>query len=497
MANVRKETVSGIKWQLLQKLTMEPLQLVYAMLLARLLTPADMGILGLTAIFFAVAATLSEAGFGSALIRKQDRTDTDINTVFWFNLAVSAVLGIGLGLASPWFASFYHQPELLWLTRCSAALLFLNSLTSVHVTLFSCRRDFKTPAIIQFLTAVCGMPVCLFTAWLGWGVWALMAQQVTVGVLNMLAFWYTSPWKPRFVFSISSFRELFAFSSRLALSGLLDTFYRNLRTFIIGKFYSAATLGYYTRGGHLAEMVPSTLYRALNNVSFPVLATLQDDEERLRAAYRKYIRVSTLCMAWVAMCSCAMAEPLVAVVYGSQWGDCVPFVRIVGLLWSMTHINGINMNLLKVKGRSDIMLNLEVVKKTISVAMMLYAATISPLAICWAAFIYTQIALMLNCTFSGRYIGLNWFRQMLDYLPYVALSALAWLPGYVISLTSLPVMVQLVLGGSCAFVLYVACLQLMRDSAYGELLLTASNAKALQRFPRVRRVIGYLQHKLG
>lgn len=492
MADLRKETISGAKWQLLQKFTLEPLQLVYAMLLARLLTPAEMGILGLTAIFFAVAATLSEAGFGAALIRKLDRTDEDINTVFWTNVGISAIMASLLALAAPWFAEFFRQPELLWLTRCSAALLFFNSLTSVHMTLFSCRRDFKTPAIIQFCVSVIAMPLCLMTAWLGWGVWALMTQQATVSLLTMLGFWWASPWKPSFIFSRASFRALFAFGGNLMLIGLLDTLYGNARTFVIGKFYSAAQLGYFTRGAHLADMVPTTISRVLKNISYPILSTVQNDTERLCNAYRKYIQISTLAIAWVALGVCCMAEPLVQIVYGSQWADCVPYVRLIALFSSMAHINGINTNLLKVKGRSDLFLRLEIVKKLISLGMMFYAATISVAAICWAMILYSQLAIFLNSTFSGGMIGLGWLKQQRDYLPYVFLSALSWLPGYFITLLPLHELVQLPLGGLCAFILYFGTLQLLRDSAYHDILISLHDSPKLGNFPRIANVLGKL-----
>lgn len=492
MADLRKETISGAKWQLLQKFTLEPLQLVYAMLLARLITPAEMGILGLTAIFFAVAATLSEAGFGAALIRKQDRTDEDINTVFWTNAGISATLATLLALASPWFAEFYQQPELLWLTRCSAVLMFFHSLTSVHMTLFSCRRDFKTPAIIQFCVSIIAMPVCLVTAWLGWGVWALMLQHATVSILTMLAFWWASPWKPRFVFSFASFRELFSFGGNLILTGLLDTLYRNARTFVIGKFYSAAMLGYYTRGAHLANMVPSTIGRVLNSISYPILAQVQNDNDRLRKAYRKYIQISTLGIAWVSMCACAMAEPVVQIVYGPQWEGCVPYVRLIAILMSMAHINTINTNLLKVKGRTDLFLRLEIFKKFVSLSMMFYAATISVVAICWALILYSQLAIFLNSTFSGSMIGLGWLKQQRDYLPYVFLSALSWLPGYFITLLPLHALVQLPLGGLCAFILYFGTLQLLRDSAYHDILISLHDSPKLARFPRISGMLGTL-----
>lgn len=493
MADLRKETVSGAKWQLLQKFTLEPLQLVYAMLLARLLTPTEMGILGLTAIFFAVATTLSEAGFGAALIRKQDRTDKDINTVFWFNLLISGLLGLGLSLASPWFATFYNQPQLLWLTRASAFCLFLNSVTSVHVTLYSCRLDFKTPALVQFISTIVGMPVCLTTAWLGWGVWALMAQQLTVVIITTVSYWCLSPWKPRFVFSYASFRELFGFSSKLVLGGLLDTLYRNARTFIIGKFYSAAMLGYYTRGSHLTDMLPITFSRVLNNISYPILSTIQNNDKRLSIAYRKYIQISTMGIAWFGMCAGAMATPLVRIVYGEQWLPCVPYMRILAIFISMAHINAINCNLLKVKGKSGLMLRLEICKKGISLSMLFYASTISVEAICWAMVIYSQCALFLNCTFAGKLIGLSWLKQQRDYLPYVFLSALSWMPGYFITqATELPAIAQMILGGLSSFTLYFGTLQLLRDSAYHDVLVSLYDTPKLASFPRVCSVLGKL-----
>ena len=187
MPNVKKETVNGAKWLLLQKCTLQPLAFLYSMVLARLVSPREMGIVGLTAVFFAVATTLSSAGFGSALIRKIDRTDDDCSTAFWFNLGMSFLMGGGLYLAAPWFATFYNQPELLWLTRCSAIMMVLSSTAGVHWTLYTARRDFKTPAIIQSITAIASMPVTLILAYMGWGVWALMVGTVTGSFLSLLA----------------------------------------------------------------------------------------------------------------------------------------------------------------------------------------------------------------------------------------------------------------------------------------------------------------------
>lgn len=491
MSSIRRETVSGVKWQLLQKLTLEPVQLAYGMVLARFVGPEEMGILGLTAVFFALASSLADAGFGQALIRKIDRTETDINTMFWFNLGMSFLVCLALFLAAPWFAAFYHQPALVWLTRISAVMMFLNSTAGVHWTLYTCRRDFKTPAIVRSAATLVGMPVCLVLAWQGFSYWAIVIQGVVVGLLNLTVVWKISPWKPRFVFSGRSFRDLFGFGSKLALSGVLWVFYNHLRTFIIGKFYTPADLGLYSRGGHLAGVVPNTLGGMLESVSYPVMSTIQNDDVRLREVYRKYIKVSTMVICWAVFLVAALGQPFTYVMYGEKWQGCVVYLQLFCFSCCVGHISGINLSLLKVKGRSDLILGLEFVKRIISIAMAVYAATISVEAICWASIIYTQFAIFINCHYTAKIINLSWWQQQKDYLPYVLLSGLCVLPAYGIARLPLPPLLQLFAGGMVSFALYLGCLHAMRDGAFRELLVTLGQNPKVQRIGVLRRFVEY------
>lgn len=477
MANIKQETISGAKWGFLQRITMQPLQLVYGMVLARLITPAEMGIVGLTSIFFAIATQLANAGFGTALVRKLDRSEEDCSTMFWFNVGMSFLVSLVLFLAAPWFTRFYNQPELLWLTRAAAFNMFLNSTTSVHWSLYQCRRDFKTPAIIGCVSSIAGMPVCLTLAWLGWGVWALMWQSIVTTLVSLTIVWVTSPWSPRLLFSKSSFLDLFGFGSKMALSGILHVIYMEARTFIIGKFYKPAQLGLYNRGAAMAHLAPDTICGILGNVIFPVLATAQNDDARLTSAYRKYMRIVTLVVAWCTMVLIALAPPVVELMYGSTWLPCVPYLQIVALGHAANHMNVINLNLLMVKGRSDLFLRLEIIKKTVSIAMLLYAATISVEAICWASAIYCHLAVVINAYFTGRILGLTWWAQQKDYMPYLLIAALAALPGYLCTLTSMPLLLQLAIGGLLSVILYFAPLHLFKESAYAELFNTLKKSK--------------------
>lgn len=470
MANIKQETISGAKWGFLQRITMQPLQLVYGMVLARLITPAEMGIVGLTSIFFAIAAQLANAGFGSALVRKLDRTEVDCSTMFWFNVGMNFMLSMVLFLLAPWFTRFYNQPELLWLTRVAALNMFLNSTTSVHWSLYQCRRDFKTPAIVNCLSSLAGMPVCLTLAWLGWGVWALMWQSIVTTLLSLTIIWIISPWKPRLTFSWSSFRNLFGFGSKMAVSGILHVLYTEARVFIIGKFYTPAQLGLYNRGAAIAHLAPDTLCGILGNVIYPVLCTVQDDNVRLTAAYRKYMRITTLGVAWCTMVLIALAAPAVELMYGNSWLPCVPYLQIVATGWAANHMSTINLNLLMVKGRSDLFLRLEVIKKTISIAMLLYAATISVEAICWAGALYCHLAVAFNAYFTGKILGLTWWTQQKDFIPYFILAGIAAVPGFLCAqFTDFPVILQLAFGGLSALLLYFIPLHLLKEEAYVEL----------------------------
>lgn len=470
MSSVKEETIKGAKWGFVQKLTVQPVQMLFSMVLARLITPTEMGILGLTAIFFAVAGGLASAGFGQALVRKLDRTELDINTMFWFNLVMSALMGATLFLLAPWFAAFYNQPELLWLTRASAILLFMSSTTSVHLTLFQCKRDFKTPAVIGMISTFVGMPVCLFLAWWGWGVWALMTQNAVASLINLALIWWKSPWKPTLIFSKQSFKEMFGFGSKLTVAGLLHTLYTELRSFIIGKFYSPAQLGLYSRGQALANMVPSSISGVLSSITYPILATIQNDERRLTHIYRKYIKISSLVILWNCVILAALAKPVVYLIYGENWISCAVFIQILSFAYAFDHICSINLSLLTVKGKSGAILRLDIIKKSISIGIVIYAATISVEAICWGVVIYEQIAVFINCYYTKRLIGLSWWRQQCDYLPYFILACVCTLPAFLLTYTIFHPIWQVMLGGLISFMLYCGTLYIIKDSAFYELL---------------------------
>lgn len=471
MGRVANETLSGLKWGMLQKMTLQPLQLVYTAILARLLTPTEMGIMGLTAIFFAVAGVLASAGFGTALIRKIDRTEDDINTMFWFNLGMSALMSLLLWCAAPWFVDYFRQPLLLWLTRISAVMMFLNSSAGVHWCLYYCRRDFKTPAIVNTITAIIGMPVCLALAYYDFGVWALSIQGVVVGLANLAIVWTISPWKPSFRFSPASFKEMFGFGSKLAISGIIDTTYTNCRSLIIGRFYSPADLAFYQRGAHLSAVAPTTVCNMLGGVLLPVLATLQNEPQRLRNAYRQYLRLFTMTVTWFCFLMAALSESFVEFMYGGQWGAAVPYCRMLCISYALYHIQVINLNLLQVKGRSDLFLRLEIIKKIIGVSMLIAMASISVFAICCGTVAIAVACVFINSYYTKGEINLSVWQQLGDYAPLAGLAALCtWGPAYLCNYLPCMAFFRLAIGGTLSFVCYFGLLYALKSPTLNLLL---------------------------
>lgn len=471
MGSVTKETFSGMKWMTLQKCTLQPLQLVFGMLLARLVTPEEIGILGLTAIFFAISNSLICCGFSSALIRKTNRTDVDINTMFWYNISMSAVLSTIIFFASPLFVIFFKQPALLWLTRASACMMFISSIAHVQWTLLTCERNFKTHALINTGVAIASMPICIGLAYAGWGTWAIMTQSLFSATANSAIVWIISPWKPKFRFSWNSFKELFGYGAKLSLAGLLDTIFENARSLIIGRYYTPADLAYYDKGQHVAAIIPATFSSTLNHITFPILSTLQNEPQRLKEVFRKYNRLFTLTITWTCLCISAYAKPIVAILYGSQWGEAVIFTQITCFTFCIGHLLGINQNLMKVLGYAGLYLKVQFIVKIISLAVMIACATINVYAMCIGSVICTHVALFVSAFYAKKIANLKLRHQFMDYCPLFFLGgASTW--GIAWFFLQLPTnsFIQVALGATLSFLIYFGLLYILKSRSLNDLI---------------------------
>lgn len=412
--SLKDKTVKGILWSSVERFSVQGVQFLVMIVVARLLEPKDFGLVGMLAIFMAVSQSIIDSGFSQALIRKQNRSDTDQCTVFYFNIVVSLCLYLILFAIAPWVAYFYNEPQLTSLMRVLCLMVVINSMAVVQRAIYTATLNFKTQAKATFMAAIVSGIVGIVLAWWGFGVWTLVWQQLSGAIANTLLLWWYSSWRPRLIYSWKSFRELFAFGSNLLISGLLETIYNNIYQIVIGKIYSASSLGFFTQAKQISALPSSNIHGIIGRVTYPVLSTLQDDDERLAANYRKILRMSAFII-FPLMCGLAgVSRPLINILLGSKWGFSATLLVPLCMTMMWYPIHAINLNLLKVKGRSDLFLRLEIIKKILGVSMLIITAPFGLIVMCYGTIVNSIIALVINTYYTGKLIHVGFIRQMCD-----------------------------------------------------------------------------------
>lgn len=454
MASIKQQTIHASKWNFLERVSTQGIQFLLGVVMARLLTPADYGTVGMLAIFFAISQSFIDSGFSSALIRKKDPKESDYSTAFYFNLIISVFAYAALFFAAPWIANFFKIEIICPIIRVQAVTLIINAIMAVQVALLNIKLDFKSLAkrnvSATLISGLCGVAL----AYLGHGVWALVAQQIIAALINLIFICAVCRWYPKTGFSRESFHYLWNFGSKILASGLLHTIYTHLTTLLIGKFYTPKDLGFYSRGLHFSALPNNTINGVLQTVTYPLLAKIQDDEEHLIQIYRKYIKISSLCIFIFSAMLCALAKPIILFCLTEKWANAIIFLNIFALSGMFDHLSTINLNLLKVKGRSDLFLKLEVIKKAIALTILCISVPLGVLAICISKFIYNQIAIFINTYYTGKLFHLGYLKQVKDFFPYLAFSIIACLPAYALTFTELPHLVVILLGGTSSLLIY-------------------------------------------
>ena len=469
--NVKKETLSGMKWTSLEVFSIEGINFVLSLLLARWLMPSDFGTVALTGVFLSLSRIFANSGFSNALIRKLDRTEVDYSTVFYFNAVISFVCyGIIFAIA-PWVADFFHTPILCDILRVQSVIVILQAFSIVQLAKLTAEVRFDVIAKRSMLTSVASGVVGVIMAKLGFGVWALVFQSIISQATNTIFLWTYCKWKPMWVFSWESFHSLFSFGSKLLLSNLLHTFYSNLSSIIIGRFFSAKDLGYYSRGTHFARFPVRTMRSVIQRVTFPILSKIQDDDEHLIHVYRRYIRMMSMVIFFGCTLLAALAKPVIIILITDKWAPSIIFLQIYSFSIMFDHISAINLNLLQVKGRSDLFLKLEIYKKTIAVAILFSAIPFGIVGICISKVIYAQIATAFNTYYTGKFFHLGYMAQVKDFSGFLVKSIIACAPAFLLTLTQLPHIVTLLFGLTTAPVLY--WLMLRRNEDMMELMSMA------------------------
>jgi len=419
---LKQKTVNGLLWSFIENFSNQGITFIVGIILARLLTPEEFGLIGMITIFIAISTSVINSGFSQALIRKKDCTDTDYSTVFYFNLLVGVVLFAILFFAAPLIAGFFNEPQLTKLVKVLASVLVIDAFTIIQRTKLTKRIDFKLQTKISVIADIVSGVAGIAMAYTGFGVWSLVARQIIQRALNALLLWVWNRWIPLLVFSKESFKELFSFGSRLLVSGLIDTAYRNIYLLVIGKFFSAAELGYFTRSEQFQKLPSQNINAVIQRVTYPVLSSMQDDKSRLKNNYQKLIR-STMLITFVLMLGmAAVAEPMIIALIGEKWRPSIIYLQMLSFVGMMYPLHALNLNMLKVSGRSDIFLKLEIIKKILAVPTIVIGVIWGIKIMIAGMMVNTLIAYYLNSYWSGRFIGYSFKQQVTDILPSFSLA---------------------------------------------------------------------------
>lgn len=415
--SLKNKTIKGVGWSAADALLGQGVTFIVGLVLARLLSPDEYGLIGICLIFTTVLNGIVDSGFSNALIRKKNVTDEDYNTMFTTNMAISIVLYVLLFISAPLVSDFFHRIELTALVRVTGLILFLNALSITQVTILTKNIDFKTKTKASLVSAIISGVIGIVMAFMGYGVWSLVAQQLSKQLLYTLCLWVLNKWWPKFTFYNDSFKYMWGFGWKLLVSGILNNVWNQLYQVVIGRCYTSSTLGHYTRANECASIFSSNLTTIIQRVTFPVLSELQDDKKKLLVSYRKLIKVSMFVTVICMFALGAMAEPMIYSLIGPQWHQAATFLPFICITMSLYPLHAINLNMLQVQGRSDLFLYLEIVKKIITLIPIFIGAFVGVYWMLCASIFTGFIAFLLNSWFTGKFLNYSSWQQLKDVLP--------------------------------------------------------------------------------
>ena len=454
--SLKEKTVIGVGWSAADAFLGPGVTFIVGIVLARLLSPDEYGLLGIVAIFITILAGFVDCGFSNALIRKQDVENEDYNTMFIVNLLMSLLMYALLFICAPLIARFFEREILIVLVRVTGLLLIIQAFSIVQYTILSKRIDFKTKTKVSVFSAIISGVVGIGMAIAGCGVWSLVGQQLSKQVLYTLGLWYYIHWLPSFSFSKNSFHYMWDFGWKLMLSGFLDRLWNQLYQAVVGKFYTPATLGQYTRAKEYANIFSSNLSGIVQRVSYPVLSMVQDDQDRMIRGYRKIIKITMFVTAIIMISMGAVAEPFLYCLIGPQWHQAATFLPLICISMSLYPLHSINLNMLQVQNRTDIFLYLEIIKKVIAVGPICLGIFVNIYWMLIGTIITGIIAFFLNSYYTGEKLGYSSWMQLRDIAPSYGVAMVIALSVYF--LKYLPISnwiilpIQIVVGAAVFFI---------------------------------------------
>ncbi|WP_391203020.1 lipopolysaccharide biosynthesis protein [Psychrobacillus sp. L4] len=434
----KQKTMTGLFWSATDIFANSGIQFIIQIILARLLLPEHFGVIGMVLVLNAISTSLVDCGFSQALIRDQDTSQADYSTIFHFNLIISILIYFVLYVSAPFVSRFFSTPQLIEIIRVLSITLIITSLAIIQRVKLTKMLDFKTLAKVKFIAVFTSGSISILMAFLGFGVWSLVANMIVLQFIQTILLWCFNRWIPSLTFNMKSFKKFFRFGYKLLISGIIDSIYNNLYYLVIGKLYTATQLGYYSNAERLRDMSSLPIVATLQRVTYPVLSRTQDDEERLKSVFKNMIKITSFINFPLMIGIAVIATPLFQVLFGEKWLPSVHYFQLLCIAGMMYPIHSLNLNVLQVKGRSDLFLLLEVIKKviiTLLVALSLLLK-LGIIGLIWTGVISSFISLFINTYYSGRLIGYSTKNQLKDLFPMFSISILmgcvVFVSGYIL-----------------------------------------------------------------
>lgn len=422
MSSLRDKTISGLFWSSVQKIGSRGISFVGVILLARILTPKDFGLIGMLMIFIQLSQALIDAGFNLALIQKKDADEEDYSSVFFINLVVSCLLYAIFYLTAPLIAIFYGQSELISLTRILSLIFIINAFSYVQEARLTKDIRFKTLMIIHIPSSIIGQVTGIGMALFGFGVWSIVWMQLITRLAYSIQIWIYSKWVPLFTFNKKKVRSLFSFGSKLLISKIIGVLYNNVYLVIIGKFYPVSSVGYYQNASNLIATPSNTITSILNKVTFPTFSSIQDDNRRLKSGYKRIMQQAFFWVCPMYILAGVLATPLFQFVFTAKWLPAVPYFQILCVVGILNPINTYNLNIVNVKGRSDIFLKLQIIRRVITIAAIIAVFPFGIVALLIVQTISEVFTFFLFSYFAGPFIQYHISEQLKDLVPILLVS---------------------------------------------------------------------------
>lgn len=452
---LKQQTKKGLYWSFFNQFSNYGMQFCIGIVMARLLSPSDYGITALPGVFMAIAGIFQDSGMTGALIRKEKIEEKDYSTLFIYSIAMGIFMYAVLFIASPWIADFFHTPILIPLIRVTALTFLWGPVSTVQYVILKRKLDFKTPTKISIATKIFSGVIGITLAYMGYGLWALVISGVLSSFLGLVIVAYVVKWYPKTGWSKDSFKYLWDYGNKMLASALLDTAYNNITPVFVGKYYSPADLGVYNRARNYAQMPSQNVTGVIQNVTFPVLSKMLNDDEGLARNYRRMIRTTAFIVFPMMFMLSALARPLILTMITAKWESCIILLQLMcfSLMWYPIH--AMNLNLLQVKGRTDLFLRLEIIKKIIGLSILVITLPQGLVIFCIGSIISSILCLVINTYYTGKLIDVGFLTQMKDLTPILLLSAVMYLAIYCTNSFIENMVLQIIIGGIVGAFIYL------------------------------------------